>query len=68
MILLGWFGSAGEGTDLVAHAMGFTLGAVLGGAAAVPAVDALLNRVPQWISGALALASLAAAWTLALAH
>jgi len=68
VILLGWFGSAGEGTDLVAHAMGFTLGAVLGAAAAVPAVDALLNRVPQWISGFLALASLAVAWTLALAR
>jgi membrane associated rhomboid family serine protease len=68
VILLGWFGSAGEGTDVVAHAMGFTLGAVLGAAAAVPAVDALLNRVPQWISGAFALASLATAWTLALAH
>ncbi len=68
VILLGWFGSAGEGTDLVAHAMGFTLGGVLGAVAAVPAVAALLNRVPQWISGALALASLAVAWTLALAH
>jgi membrane associated rhomboid family serine protease len=68
VILLGWFGSAGEGTDLVAHAMGFTLGAVLGAAAAVPAVDALLTRVPQWISGTLALASLAVAWTLALLH
>jgi len=68
VILLGWFGSAGEGTDVVAHAMGFTLGAVLGAAAAVPSADALLNRVPQWISGALALASLAAAWMLALAH
>ena len=68
VILLGWFGSAGEGTDLVAHAMGFALGAVLGAAAAVPAVDALLNRVPQWISGFLALASLAVAWTLALAR
>jgi len=41
---------------------------VLGAAAAVPSADALLNRVPQWISGALALASLAVAWMLALAH
>ncbi len=68
VILLGWLGSAGEGTDLIAHVMGFTLGGVLGAVAAVPAINALLNRVPQWISGALALASLAAAWTLALTH
>ena len=68
VVLLGWFGTAGEGTDVVAHAMGFMIGGLLGVVAAVPTIDAGLNRVPQWITGALALASLAAAWALALPH
>ncbi len=68
VVLLGWFGTAGEGTDVVAHAMGFLFGGLLGVTAAVPAIDARLNRVPQWFTGALALASLAEAWVLALPH
>jgi rhomboid protease GluP len=37
VILLGWTGSAGEGTDVVAHVGGFVAGALLGAAAACPA-------------------------------
>jgi len=68
VVLLGWFGSAGEGTDLVAHALGFTAGCVLGALAALRIVDALLQRVPQWLMGIAALGSLAIAWAYALAN
>jgi membrane associated rhomboid family serine protease len=66
VILLGWTGSAGEGTDLVAHVGGFAVGALFGAAAALPLLRALLERVPQGLSGLLALASLALAWGCAL--
>jgi membrane associated rhomboid family serine protease len=65
-VLLGWFGSAGEGTDIVAHALGFVFGCLLGSCAALPAVQWALNRVPQWLAGAAALASLGTAWACAL--
>ena len=66
VVLLGWFGSAGEGTDIVAHALGFACGCVLGAAVALPAVGALFQRLPQWLAGSAALGSLAAAWWCAL--
>jgi len=66
VILLGWTGSAGEGTDLVAHLAGFAVGSLLGATAAVPRFQLQLDRVPQWLSGAAALASLAIAWSCAL--
>jgi rhomboid protease GluP len=66
VILLGWTGSEGEGTDVVAHVAGFAVGAVLGAAAALPRCQALLRRVPQALSGAAALASVAIAWSCAL--
>jgi hypothetical protein len=66
VILLGWTGSAGEGTDLVAHLAGFAVGSLLGATAAVPRLQLRLDRVPQWLSGAAALASLAIAWGCAL--
>ena len=65
--LLGWLGTAGEGTDIVAHALGFLVGCLLGATAGVGAVERFFVRVPQWLSGALALASLAVTWALALA-
>jgi len=65
-VLLGWFGSAGEGTDIVAHALGFLFGCVLGVWTALPALQRGVDRVPQWLSGAAALASIAIAWTCAL--
>jgi rhomboid protease GluP len=66
VILLGWTGSAGEGTDLVAHVGGFVVGVLLGASAAVPRVQRALDRVPQSLSGAVALGSLLLAWALAL--
>jgi len=66
VILLGWTGSAGEGTDLVAHVGGFVVGVLLGASAAVPRVQRALDRVPQSLSGALALGSLLLAWAVAL--
>jgi membrane associated rhomboid family serine protease len=36
VILLGWTGSAGEGTDVIAHLAGFAVGAVLGATVALP--------------------------------
>jgi rhomboid protease GluP len=80
VILLGWLGSGGSDgsdpfspvdasggeTDLVAHAGGFVIGALLGAAAAMPGVRRALERVPQWLAGALALASVCVAWWMAL--
>jgi rhomboid protease GluP len=66
VILLGWTGSAGEGTDVVAHLAGFAVGALLGAGAVLPRVRTLLERVPQGLSGAAALASIAIAWGCAL--
>ncbi len=67
VILLGWTGSAGEGTDLVAHVAGFAVGALLGLGAAAPRSRELLARVPQSLLGAAALGSIAIAWGCALA-
>jgi rhomboid protease GluP len=66
VVLLGWTGSAGEGTDLIGHLSGFIVGVVLGAAVAVPRVQSQVNRVPQWLTGAAALASIALAWGFAL--
>jgi rhomboid protease GluP len=66
VVLLGWTGSAGEGTDLVGHLSGFIVGVVLGAAVAVPRVQSQVSRVPQWLTGAAALASIALAWAFAL--
>jgi rhomboid protease GluP len=68
VILLGWTGAGGEGTDVdvVAHLAGFAVGALLGATAALPRWQRLLQRVPQWLSGAAALASLGIAWSCAL--
>jgi membrane associated rhomboid family serine protease len=66
VILLGWLGSGGEGTDLVAHVAGFTVGALLGVAAALSAGGRVLGRFPQWLAGTAALAQIAIAWSFAL--
>lgn len=65
--LLGWLGTAGEGTDVVAHLLGFTVGCALGAAAGLAPVARALARLPQWLSGCMALASVAVAWGFALA-
>jgi rhomboid protease GluP len=74
VILLGWTGSGGgseegagaEGVDLVAHVAGFVVGLLLGVIAALPGYRRLLDRVPQWLTGGAALASIAIAWACAL--
>jgi rhomboid protease GluP len=66
IILLGWTGSAGEQTDLMAHLLGFAVGALLGALAALPALRSRLARVPQWLAGAAALLTLVVAWACAL--
>jgi membrane associated rhomboid family serine protease len=66
VILLGWTGSAGEGTDLVAHLAGFTTGVLLGIAAATSASRRWLERIPQWLAGGAALAEIFIAWGFAL--
>ncbi|MBV9344187.1 MAG: rhomboid family intramembrane serine protease [Gammaproteobacteria bacterium] len=67
VVLLGWTGTAGEGTDVTAHLAGFSVGVLLGIGVSVPAAQRILQRVPQWLYGALALAALALAWARALA-
>jgi rhomboid protease GluP len=66
VILLGWLGSAGEGTDLVAHALGFIVGVLVGATAALPRIEPMLRRVPQWLAGLAAVASIFGAWACAL--
>jgi membrane associated rhomboid family serine protease len=66
VILLGWTGSAGEGTDLVAHLAGFATGVLLGVMAATGTSRRWLERIPQWVTGAAALAAIAIAWGFAL--
>lgn len=74
VILLGWTGSGGgseegggaEGIDLVGHVAGFIVGLLLGAIAALPAPRRVLGRIPQWLAGAAALASIAIAWAFAL--
>jgi rhomboid protease GluP len=75
VILLGWTGSGGgsedgqpsaENVDIVGHVSGFAMGLLLGATAALPRWRRLLDRIPQWLSGAVALGSLAVAWICAL--
>jgi len=66
VVLLGWLGSAGEGTDLVAHATGFIVGVLIGMAAALPPIDRALRRLPQGLAGLGALLSIAIPWACAL--
>lgn len=67
VILLGWLGTAGKHTDVMAHILGFGIGVLLGWIAALPAVSCRLHRAPQWPAGLAAVAIMAAAWGFALA-
>jgi membrane associated rhomboid family serine protease len=77
VILLSWTGTGAEAVhaqmpgnqtvDVLAHALGFAVGAGLGAVAAMPTVTGMLARVPQWLLGVVALAPLAVAWVRALA-
>ncbi len=76
VILLGWTGSGGgsedgaaagaENVDLVGHVAGFVVGILLGATAALPACRRMFDRVPEWLSGGAAIASMAIAWAFAL--
>jgi rhomboid protease GluP len=66
VILLGWMGSEGEHTDVVAHVSGFVVGTGMGASIAIPRVQKVLMSVPQWATGAAALAIVSIAWTFAL--
>jgi hypothetical protein len=50
----------------VAHVLGFAFGCVLGAAAALPRVQTVLDRVPQWLAGLAAVAQLGIAWSCAI--
>ena len=66
VILLGWFGSEGERTDIVAHVGGFLLGVLAGAIASLSAVRDVIDRTPQWAAGLAALGAIAMAWMFAL--
>ena len=68
VILLGWLGTAGEHTDIMAHLLGFGIGVLLGVVAALPAVSRRLHDLPQSPAGLAAMAIMAGAWGLALAN
>jgi rhomboid protease GluP len=55
-------------TNLIAHAFGFVVGAVLGVVAARPGVASFLARLPQWMSGVITLGIVGFSWMLALMH
>ena len=59
-------GPPAQGIDLVGHLAGFVVGLMLGAMAALPWCRRMLDRVPQWLAGAVALASIAIAWAFAL--
>ncbi|MGH8326718.1 MAG: rhomboid family intramembrane serine protease, partial [Steroidobacteraceae bacterium] len=67
VFLLGWLGTAGKDTDVMAHALGFGIGVLLGATAALSAVSRRLHDARQWPAGLAAIAIMAAAWGLALA-
>lgn len=65
VILLGWLGTSGEHTDVMAHLLGFAVGGALGAVIAAARVQRLWRRLPQWVGGGLALAFLGLAWACA---
>lgn len=77
VVLLGWTGTGGESpdqpssgvgqtVDVAAHALGFATGLLAGAGAALNSVTRVLNRVPQWLVGTLALVPVAVSWFRAL--
>lgn len=64
--LLGWLGTAGKDTDVMAHILGFGVGVLFGALAAIPAIRQHLHRMRQWPAGFAAIAIMAVAWAFAL--
>ncbi len=65
VILLGWLGTSGEHTDVMAHLLGFAVGGCLGALIAQERLQRLWRQLPQWAGGTLALGMLALAWACA---
>ena len=62
VILLGWLGTSGEHTDVMAHLLGFAVGGLLGALIAAQRLQRLWRRLPQWVGGGVALGTLGLAW------
>ncbi|MBN1513277.1 MAG: rhomboid family intramembrane serine protease [Phycisphaerae bacterium] len=67
VVLLGYLGTGGARTDVLAHVTGFLSGAALGAIYGTLADRMLLSARVQFLLGLCALAIVAFAWTLALA-
>jgi rhomboid protease GluP len=65
VILLGWLGTSGAQTDVMAHLLGFAVGGILGAIVAGARLQRLWRRLPQWVGGGLALGLVALAWACA---
>ncbi len=65
IILLGWLGTSGEHTDVMAHLLGFAVGGVLGALIAGARLQRVWRQLPQWLGGVVALGVLALAWACA---
>jgi hypothetical protein len=76
LLLLAWTGTGGgsleepgsgdPSVDVAAHALGFGVGLLAGTAVSMKGVSRVLDRVPQWVSGVLALVPIVASWLRAL--
>jgi membrane associated rhomboid family serine protease len=62
VILLGWLGTSGEHTDVMAHLLGFLVGCLLGALIALEPLQRRWRRLPQWVGGVVALGVLGLAW------
>lgn len=65
-VFVGFLGTSGENTDVMAHCLGFLAGLLVGVGAAGWDPERLLHRRVQLLGGALTVGVGAAAWTLAL--
>ena len=65
VVLLGWLGSSGANTDVMAHLLGFAVGGLLGAVIADPRLQRRWRRLPQWLGGAVALGTIGVAWLCA---
>jgi rhomboid protease GluP len=77
LVLLAWTGTGRESledpvtpteqtVDVAAHALGFLVGLLAGAGASLAARSRVLNRVPQWVAGLLALVPIVVSWVRAL--
>ena len=66
VVLLGWFGTEGENTDVVAHLAGFICGGVAALLIAREPLRQLREHLSQRLAGALAVGSIVIAWICGL--